>query len=74
MTKTVTEDGKQIDVGRWAFNYYDHEMVKLVKVDPRPEPNGALWADWERTDGKHVTLDGSRVYSVGFAIDKGWTG
>lgn len=71
----ITEDSGIVFPGDLAYDYYNMQVVELIKVDDMPSGDPTKWADWRvvGTD-KRVYLDGSRVCTIAYAKRRGFRG
>ena len=82
----VTSDNKVLTEGNRAFNHYDMAAGNISHISEYAQPDTMKgqssstpveewtnhWFDFVQDDGRIVSLDGSRICSIEFAIRKGW--
>ncbi len=66
VNEITTTDGKVIQIGERAYNYYDGVWMTLTRGG-YPEANGVVWGTWkadpDETKPYGTCLDGSRMSS-----------
>jgi len=86
MTKIYTEDHKILTTGDRAFNYYDHKVGTIGKIDSYAQPDtmkgqnsstpvgewNNYWFEFIHDEGGSTSLDGSRICSIEYATRRGW--